>query len=151
MHPLYAAMFDHLQQFDSQMNDLIDSLPTEALDWLPGTDMNSVAVLVTHICGAQRYWVGSASREGMLPRNRPAEFLTQDVTNASLKADLAHTLEYSREVLASLTADDLTRPCTVLREGQPVTVAWALVHAVQHAALHLGQLQLMVQLWQQQA
>jgi len=149
MHPLYNAMFTHLQEFDNQINALLDSLPPEALDWRPGAEMNSVAVLVTHICGAQRYWVGSTSRDGMLPRNRPAEFQTQGVTHASLKADLAYTLRYTQDVLNTLTVDDLTRHATVLRESQPVTVGWALVHAVQHIALHLGQLQLMAQLWQQ--
>lgn len=147
MHTLYAAMFDHLQLYHRQMEEVIDSLPAESFDWSPGADINSINVLVTHICGAQRYWIGSASRDPMLPRDRPTEFQVKGLAAPTLKADLAHTLSYCQQVLASLIPDDLTRPCAVLREGQPVTVGWALIHAVQHTALHVGQVQLMAQFW----
>ncbi len=36
------------------------------------------------------------------------------------------------------------------RDGREYTVAWALFHALEHTALHLGQMQLTRQLWEQQ-
>lgn len=151
MLPIYAAMFNHLELYHRQLIEILASVPAEALDWSPSAEVNSLTVLITHICGAQRYWVGSASLASMLPRNRPSEFETTGLNTNTLKADLEFTLNYCKQILSQLTLDDLDYACAVLREGQPVTVSWALVHAVQHTALHVGHAQLMAQFWQHSA
>jgi hypothetical protein len=35
------------------------------------------------------------------------------------------------------------------RDGHEFTMAWALLHALDHATLHLGQIQITRQLWEQ--
>jgi hypothetical protein len=37
------------------------------------------------------------------------------------------------------------------RHGNQVSVAWALLHALEHAATHVGHIQLTVQLWHQKS
>ena len=39
----------------------IAGLTPDALDWKPTPDTPSLAVLVTHTCGAERYWVGDVA------------------------------------------------------------------------------------------
>jgi hypothetical protein len=84
-------------------------------------------------------------------RDREAEVRAQGVEAATLKKRLTDTLAHSRSVLEKLTLDDLATPCRSPRDGGEFTVAWALAHALEHTAIHLGHIQIVRQWWEQQA
>ena len=65
-----------------------------------------------------------------------------------LKERLANNLEYARNTLDKFTIQDL-ETIVLARDGREFTVAWALLHALEHATSHLGQIQLTRQLWEQ--
>jgi len=65
-----------------------------------------------------------------------------------LKKRLADNLEYALNVLDKIDIQDLETN-SVTTGGNEVTVGWALLHALEHATLHLGQIQLTRQLWEQ--
>jgi len=65
-----------------------------------------------------------------------------------LKERLANNLEYARNTLDKFTIQDL-ETIVPARDGREFTVAWALLHALEHATRHLGQIQLTRQLWEQ--
>jgi hypothetical protein len=48
-----------------------------------------------------------------------------------------------------LTLTDLETTRLHPRHGRQVSVTWALTHALEHAALHLGNLEITAQLWQE--
>ena len=128
----------------------IRGLPTEALDWSPGLEMNSLAVLVTHTLGAERYWIGDVAMQDPSNRDRAAEFRVRGVDESALLARLQANTDYAREALARLSIEDLAAMRTSPRDGREVTVFWALAHALEHTAQHAGHIQITRQLWDQQ-
>lgn len=58
MNALSAATTHRLDELHERMKQVIAALPTNALDWSPMPEVNPVAVLVTHVCGSERFWIG---------------------------------------------------------------------------------------------
>jgi uncharacterized damage-inducible protein DinB len=140
----YLSLFELLHQ---QVVEAIDGLPDEALDWLPAEGMNSVAVLVVHMAGSLRYWVGDVAAQEPSDRERSAEFLVRGLTSGELKQRLAASREYTREIAGRLTLEDLGNKRTSAMNDREITVSWALLHALEHTALHVGHIQMTRQLW----
>jgi uncharacterized damage-inducible protein DinB len=132
-----------------EMEKAIAGLPPQALDWSPGPEMNSMAVLVVHTAGAERYWIGDVIGQDPSGRVRAQEFETAGLTETALREKLQAVLAHSQGVLAVLSLDDLARPRRSLRDGREVTAGWALAHTLEHTAVHTGHIQLMRQLWEQ--
>lgn len=133
----------------TEMEKAIAGLPPEALDWSPGPGMNSMAVLVAHTAGAERYWIGDIIGQDPSNRVREAEFETTGLTEAVLRQKLQVALEHSQGVLATLSLADLAQPRYSSRHDKDFTAGWALVHALEHTAVHTGHIQLMRQLWEE--
>jgi uncharacterized damage-inducible protein DinB len=150
MHPEAESYLTMLDDLRGQVRDLITGLPPEALNWQPiaGSEehaTNSLAILATHIAGAEHYWIGEVV--GRLPasRDRDAEFASQATRDNELIRRLEGAERETRQVLSALGAADLAE----VREarGRPVPVRWCILHVIDHTALHLGHMQLTYQLW----
>jgi uncharacterized damage-inducible protein DinB len=149
---MQTFFLDYLNLLRERHNDILEALeglPSNALDWTPGPNRNSISVLVTHLTGAERYWIGDVAAQDPSERDRDAEFRVHDVDMDVLKKRLVDNLEYARDNLDKLTIQDLQTTHVSGRDGHTFTVAWALLHALEHATLHLGQIQLTRQLWEQ--
>jgi hypothetical protein len=146
------TFFDELRsRFHDLHTDLINSikdLPNEAMDWVPGPDMNSISVLVTHLTGSERYLIGVALDEPPA-RDREAEFKVKGLPAAKLVARLAETDEYVLKALERLSTQDLAHEHLSPRSQKQVTAAWCILHSLDHSAIHAGQLQITRQLWEQ--
>ena len=55
-----------------------------------------------------------------------------------LSAKITAATQYAESALQTLRIDDLPLEKSRTRDGKPVTVGWALLHALEHAAIHLG-------------
>jgi uncharacterized damage-inducible protein DinB len=141
---------DRLNGLHAEIAHAIEGLPQAALDWVPGAEMNSLGVLVVHLTGAERYWIGDVAVGDPSGRDRNAEFRTSGMDGAVLKQRLDDSLAYIRSVLDRLTSTELEAMRTSPRDGREFTVAWCLAHALEHTALHLGHIQIIRQLWDQQ-
>jgi uncharacterized damage-inducible protein DinB len=148
MQTFYIEYVDLLEQRHNEILEALEGLPPDALDWSPGPDMNSISVLVFHLSGAERYWIGDVAAQDPKERDRDAEFRSRDVGMDVLKKRLEGNLEYARNALEKFTIQDLEMTRTSARDGRSFTVAWALLHALEHTTLHLGQIQLTRQLWE---
>jgi uncharacterized damage-inducible protein DinB len=149
---MQAFFKDYLNLLQDCHNDVLEALqglPPAALDWTPGPEMNSISVLVFHLTGAERYWIGDVAAQDPTERDRDAEFRVRDVEVDVLKKRLADNLDYARNTLNSFTIQDLETTRVSARDGREFTVAWALLHALDHANVHLGQIQITRQLWEQ--
>jgi uncharacterized damage-inducible protein DinB len=149
-----SILRDYLERLEVLHNEIwraIAGLPQEALDWVPGPGMNSLGVLVVHLAGAERYWIGDVAGEDRSGRVRKAEFQTHGLGVEALASLLTETLIHSRNVLAKLTTADLDAQRHSVRDGETYTVAWCLAHALEHTGLHLGHIQVTRQLWDQRA
>jgi uncharacterized damage-inducible protein DinB len=149
MQTFFKDYINLLQERHDEILEALDGLPPAALDWTPGPDMNSISVLVFHLTGSTRYWIGDIAAQESSNRDRDAEFKVQDIDVDILKQRLADNLEYTRSALSKFTIEDLQTTRQSARNGRTFTVAWALLHALEHTTLHLGQIQITRQLWEQ--
>jgi uncharacterized damage-inducible protein DinB len=149
MQTFFTDYTNLLEERHNEILEAIEGLPPAALDWSPGTDMNSINVLVFHLTGAERYWIGNIAAQDPKERDRDAEFRVHGVEIDVLKKRLADNLEYAQQALSNFTSQDLETECISGRDERSFTVAWALLHALEHTTLHLGQIQLTRQLWEQ--
>ena len=148
MQTFFIEYLNLLQDCHNGILQALEGLPQSALDWSPGQDMNSVSVLVFHTTGSVRFWVGDVAVQESSNRDRDAEFRVRGVEMDVLKKRLADNLEYARNALEKMSLGDL-ESTRILPDGHEYTVAWALLHALEHATRHLGQIQLTRQLWKQ--
>lgn len=149
MLPILVAYLKCLETLHVDMQRLLEGLPLAALDWSPGPEMNTLGVLAVHVAGSERYWIGEVAGGDPANRDRPAEFRSRGLDGATLTGRLAASLVHSRATLEKLSLPELEAQRT-LADGHGVTVAWALFHNLEHLALHVGQIQLTRQLWEQE-
>ncbi|MGE5251757.1 MAG: DinB family protein [Bacteroidota bacterium] len=149
MEKLFEAHLDLLRGCHREMLKAMEGLPSEALDWSPGPGMNSISVLVFHTTGSERFWIGDVALGEPSNRDRAAEFRVHSVGMEALRKRLDDSLAYAEGALARLSLDDLRQTRLASSEGRTVTVAWAILHALEHASIHLGHIQVTRDLWRQ--
>jgi uncharacterized damage-inducible protein DinB len=149
MHKFYRAMLDEYAALHAEIVKTVNELPAEALDWVPGPDMNSLSVLTVHLTGAERYWIGDVVKGDPSGRNREAEFRVQGMTADALKQRIAELDVYEAAAFETLTVRDLEGTRLNPRDGKQVTVAWALLHPLQHTGQHVGHIEILKQQWMQ--
>ena len=149
MLPFYEDLLERLGSLHNDVEEAIVDLPFEALDWSPGLEMNSIAVLVVHLTGAERYWIGDVACGLRSERDRDAEFQAADLTADDLRTRLRDALAYARDAMEQLALTDLAEERPSWRDGNAYRVGWALAHALEHTALHTGHIQVQRQIWDQ--
>ncbi|HMN29678.1 MAG TPA: DinB family protein [Caldilineaceae bacterium] len=150
MRPLLIGCGDEIHKIFHDLDEAIAGLPTEALDWAPGAEMNSISVLAAHTAGSVRYWVSDvALGKNSTNRRREVEFQTHGLTADELRRLLQAALADVLNALEAFDDAELATPRLAPSQGNTVTAGWALAHALAHAATHLGHIQLTRQLWEQ--
>lgn len=146
-----AAYLERIEDLREQIDAILQTLPQEALNWQPDEHsedhaMNSIAILATHAAGAEHFWIGEVV--GGLPatRDRAAEFETVVADTAVLQQTLQTVHQQTRTILQNVTQEDLDG----IRQARDreVPTRWAILHVIDHTALHLGHIQITAQLWQ---
>ena len=142
----FADYLERLESLQHRLHKEVRDLPVEAMDWAPGPEMNSTGVLLAHITGLLHEGIDIAL--GDLPgRVREQEFQTRGVLSAEMLRRLDAVIDYARGALPRLGLEDLDQERK--DEDGTVTCGWALLHALEHAYLHLGHAQLTCQMWRQ--
>lgn len=144
-----ANYLSRIQDLHQQINQLIAAAPAAGLDWRAFGERdehtaNSLAVLAAHIAGAEHFWIGEVI--GGLPptRDRDAEFATHSTSADELIQLLDHTITETSAILSDLDSDAMDQTRNV--RGKNVAVRWAIVHVIDHTALHLGHMQMTYQM-----
>ena len=88
MDSFFIDYLRNLEEIHADIRNTITGVPQEALDWTPGPGINSLAVLVTHLTGAERYWLGDVVAGEPYGRDREAEFRVAGLTKDDLLAKL---------------------------------------------------------------
>jgi uncharacterized damage-inducible protein DinB len=132
----------------AQFSDISDVDLNRPLD-LP--ESNSALVLATHLIGSAEYWVLEMAGGRDVQRERLSEFRATG-TGAEVVARYERWLIAMQEVLRSLPDERMDQLANVSTQyhpsldDEPMTVRDALLHAVEHCALHQGHLELTRQL-----
>jgi len=150
MNPEVESYLKMINDLRGQVGALLAGLPAEALDWRPleGLDehaTNSLAVLSTHVAGAEHFWIGEVVGGCPTTRDRDAEFATTATDASKLIQRLETVGAETQSVFSALTAADLDG--TREARGRTIPVRWCILHVIDHTALHLGHMQLTYQLW----
>ena len=146
--PTIQAARDILGDSLRELRKAVDGCSSDDLNRRPiEGDTNPLAVLVTHAMQSTRSWLSVATGVPPPERDRDAEFLV-------VVDDAAGFLSW---------LDDISAECRVLLEGEavaydpgaavtapwrpygadePLTAAWALLHALEHLREHVGHAQL---------
>jgi Protein of unknown function (DUF1572) len=151
MLPFYETLAERFHDLHEEIRNDLSALPPEALDWIPGHEMNSISVIITHLTGAERFLIGDVVMQDPSNRNRDAEFLVKGLTKDDLNRRIDETEAYIRTVFEKLAMEDLSTTRLHPRHGDQVKVAWALLHALDHIATHLGHINITTQLWHQRS
>lgn len=128
--------------------DQLGDLPDDALNQpVPLPESNSLFALATHLVGAAEFWVLALAGGRAVERDRSAEFHASG-TGAQLTARYRRFIQALHEVLDPLpdaALSQIAEPPSAYRGtigDAPVTLRECLIHAVEHAALHQGHIQI---------
>jgi uncharacterized damage-inducible protein DinB len=141
MHQFYLDYLERLQRLHEDAKATLPELDTGALERKPGPDMNSLSVLVVHITGAERFWIGDVAMNDPSDRNRESEFQATGLRPEQLVDRLDASLRYIQRALEGFALTDLEQARTA-PDNRQVTVGWCLAHTLSHTASHVGQMQL---------
>jgi hypothetical protein len=145
--PTISAARDILGDSLDEFRKALDGCSAEQLNRRPaGEDSNGLAVLATHALGSTRSWLSLAVGATLPERDRDAEFL---VVVEDPDAFMRQVDALAGECRALLQTEDPfepgrigTAPWRTYGEDEPVTAAWALLHALEHLREHVGHAQL---------
>ena len=151
MEPFLQEYLKRLEALHNDVKAVLAGLPQAGLDWSPGVEMNSLGVLAVHIAGAETYWSSDVITGRPSGRDREAEFRSMGLDEAALGERLERSLAQVQQNLEQLQLVDAAAQRRVPSDGRIVTLGWALSHLLSHTALHLGQMQLTRQLWEQRS
>ena len=140
----FADYLQLLEILQHRLHRDVRDLPAGAMDWSPGPEMNSVAVLLAHITGVVQEGMDIAVSAP--PRRvRAQEFQTRGVPSAEMLRRLDAVIDYARGTLPRLGLTDLDSERH--DEDGTVTCGLVLLHALANAYLHLGHAQITCQMW----
>lgn len=117
----------------------LEALNDEDIWWRANEGSNSIGNLLLHLEGSTRTWIMNVAGGSHSPRDRQQEFDEREqIPRAELMARLKQTLAEADEVLARIDSEVLLERRQTPWED--VTVLWAVYHAVEHFAMHTGQI-----------
>jgi len=138
-----------LEDLTRQVVETVTPLDDEQINRTVAGLQNSVGILLRHMAGSERYWIGEVAGGRPAHRNRDSEFGHEPLRKSELLAELERVTALSREVIGGISRDDLMTLVDVQRtKVVKETKAFALMHATQHLAYHLGQLRYLAKLVQ---
>ena len=149
MNAQLSLYLTELQRQLDKLCEAIEGLSPEQLNWRPPVEnSNSCFVIATHTLGNVRGWVLGICCGQPIDRDRAAEF-------ASSGADAAPLIERARALGREIEAAFATLPVESLDElrearqnlwgagtTRPVTGREAILHALKHAANHIGHMEI---------
>lgn len=149
----------YLRSLDDQRGHatrLIRDLPVEALNWRPelpkdADPVNSLAALAAHIASAEHFWISENIGRSPYSGSRPGELFYVAESAKDLTERLESVGEETHNVLKELNAEQLDSSMNMrvgtFDDEMSVPVRWAILNVINHSALHVGQMQLIYQLW----
>jgi hypothetical protein len=154
MHPAYRASLNIADLSFDLYRSVLDDIGDQALRWKPDGAGNTFQVLITHSIVATRFWlqVGCGIERSLSEYRageREAAFVDATRTKEALNADIdAYLAELASEAEAA-TGETLTRTTSFTDVPDPMQVTgWeAMLRGLAHLREHVGETQLMRDMW----
>ena len=149
MENFFSSCLERFNALHEEIKKSIHGLDKDALDWVPTEGANSINILVTHLTASEKFWAVAVALGKESDRVRAEEFKVQGLTEENLVALLDGSLFEIRSGFETMTLDDLNQMRRSDIHDMDFTAAWAILHALEHTAQHVGHLQLTAQLWKE--
>jgi uncharacterized damage-inducible protein DinB len=114
----------------------------------PVPETNSVAVIVTHMYGSERQWIHAYVGGEKVERSREAEFVRPESTVDGLLRLLEDVGKGSVQALQKETSESLSRAVTTHNPSIAKTPRDCILHSISHQSVHVGHLEMTLQLWE---
>lgn len=144
MDPMVAALSQLLESLHDDIVKAVESLNDDEINWAHPHLSNTIGILLRHIAGSERYWIGEVVGGRAMHRQRETEFARERLRKAPLVEGLRRAHAEIQGILGGMNAADFAAPVEVQYRGgrRTFTKAWAIANSLQHTAYHLGQIQL---------
>ena len=108
--------------------------------WVRQSDsLNSIGIILKHLCGNLRQWIISGIGEGQDVRNRPSEFKDEDrLSKRDLMSDFEDVIQECKSIIEGLRPTQLLEKRRI--QGFEETILTALHSAITHIEFHGGQI-----------
>jgi uncharacterized damage-inducible protein DinB len=117
----------------------LDQLDDKQIWWRPNNKMNSIGILINHICGAFRQWTITIMNNEEDARDRPEEFLNDSKINKGELLQRATKLK--SDFITAINNLDTSRLTEQRRiQGYEITLMSANFRALTHLEGHIGQI-----------
>jgi uncharacterized damage-inducible protein DinB len=128
-----------VKDYPGQINVCLDALTDDQLWWRPNDRSNSLANLVIHLAGSNRYYFEHVIGGQPDHRTRDAEFAVRGgQTKTSLQRLWAESVASTERTLDSFDPARLMEQTD--RSGKMTTFAQILLHVSHHNSVHMGQI-----------
>jgi hypothetical protein len=151
VNPEIAAYEVSIRERLALLADRVRGLSADQLNWRPPVERpNSAWVLATHTVGNARAWILGIACGDERRRDRPAEFASRGDDGAALAAEIERAAAECSQALAALAPARLDvvllPPQDLFGEGptHEVSVRDAIIQVIEHASLHLGHLDMLI-------
>lgn len=144
MDPQVRSLIQTIDSLHDAIYRAVEPLTDAEINWRHPQLSNTIGIMLRHIAGSERHWIVEVVGGRKVPRNRDAEFAHDALSKEAVVATLRQAQAEVKPVFEALTAADLAREIEVpfREERKKLPAAWALLHALEHTAYHLGQIQL---------
>lgn len=147
MEPTVMTVADLFRSVHQKLRDIVRDQNDATLNWSPGPELNSIAVLVIHTLGSELDSLLFV-RDIESDRDRDAEFRSHADDAEMLLAAIDRADTALMEHAAAITSSDLAAIRT--RPGRdPQTGLHSLLNNYGHAREHIGHLEITMQLYRQ--
>ena len=145
-----AAIQDHLDDVWSSLLAAVRDIDDDLLQWSPGPEFSSIAMLLRHLAGSERWWIGEVIGGIPAHRVRESEFVHDRPARADVLRAVDEARALSRRVLSGVRVEELAAPVAApnsrgqgpkrLSSSVPPDKYWALLHYLEHLGYHRGQI-----------
>ena len=147
MHSLKHLIIDQLQkrliaESIYRIRKCLDLVNDEQIWQTPSDRILSIGISIVHLDGNVRQWLGSVCERNELPRDRAAEFKSNNTLERSKLLDLLNSLEETIR-LRSKQLEHINLEDTLTIQGIPTNGLDAIVHVIEHFSYHTGQITLL--------
>lgn len=129
------ASTSQLEKSAETIEHCLNQLTETQLWWRPAPSLNSIGILIRHLCGNLRQWVIAGAGGTADTRNRPAEFADpEQPSKQELLTHLKDCVDEAVSVLNGLNSDDLLSQRRV--QGFDTNVLSAIYDSTAHFQGH---------------
>jgi len=117
----------------------LDQLKDEHIWYGPDSSVNSIGIIINHLCGNLRQWVISGIGGAEDIRKRPLEFDdSKKLTKNELKDKFQEIISHCRKIIKDFNPDNLLEERRI--QGFDKNALSAIYSTVTHLGLHAGQI-----------